>query len=98
MDSSEIPLLIVFSNSSCILSSSSETTLILTVFFLASCWLCAFILLANSSARLTDPLFQDPSAADYSLKPGPSFDRKQGLTDPQAIRKLLERWKTEAKL
>jgi hypothetical protein len=46
---------------------------------------------------LTDPLFQDAGAGDYSLKPGPSLDRHQGLTDPQAIRKLLERWKAEAK-
>ncbi len=46
---------------------------------------------------LADPLFQDPAADDYSLKPGPTLDRKQGLTDPQALRKLLERWKAEAK-
>jgi nitrous oxidase accessory protein NosD len=46
---------------------------------------------------LADPLFQDPSAGDYSLKSGPALDRRQGLTDPQAIRKLLERWKAESK-
>ena len=46
---------------------------------------------------LADPLFQDPSAGDYSLQSGPCLDRKQGLTDPQAIRKLLERWKNDAK-
>jgi hypothetical protein len=46
---------------------------------------------------LVDPLFQDPSAGDYSLKAGPCLDRKQGLTNPQTIHKLLERWKNEAK-
>ena len=32
---------------------------------------------------LADPLFQDPGAGDYSLKPGSTLDRKQGLTDPR---------------
>ncbi len=46
---------------------------------------------------LADPLFQDPGVGDYSVKPGPTLDRKQGLTDPQAIHKLWERWKAESK-
>jgi nitrous oxidase accessory protein NosD len=45
-----------------------------------------------------DPLFLDPRNGDYSLKPGPSLEHKQGLTDPQAIRRLLERWKTDTKV
>jgi len=46
---------------------------------------------------LADPLFQDPDSGDYSLQPGPALDRQQGLTDPTAIRKLLDRWKTESR-
>ncbi|MCU0914284.1 MAG: right-handed parallel beta-helix repeat-containing protein [Planctomycetes bacterium] len=44
---------------------------------------------------LADPLFQAPGTGDYSLHPGPSLDRHHGLTDPQVIRQLLDRWKTE---
>jgi hypothetical protein len=46
---------------------------------------------------LADPLFQDSGAGDYSLKPGPTLDRKQGLTDPTALRRLWEWWKAESK-
>lgn len=46
---------------------------------------------ANSIAA--DPRFVDPANGDFSLKPGPALEHKQGLTNPKIFKALWERWK-----
>ena len=43
-----------------------------------------------------DPLFTDPDKGDFSLKPGPALENKQGLTNPQILKALWQRWKNPA--
>jgi beta-lactamase regulating signal transducer with metallopeptidase domain len=40
-----------------------------------------------------DPAFIDPDNGDYSLKPGPAKENKQGLTNPQLFKTLWKVWK-----
>ena len=41
---------------------------------------------------MVEPPFADPANGDFSLKPGPALEQKQGLTDPQPFRPLWRRW------
>ncbi|MHC4545699.1 MAG: right-handed parallel beta-helix repeat-containing protein, partial [Planctomycetota bacterium] len=41
----------------------------------------------------SDPGFMDPDNGDYSLKPGPALEDKQGLTNPQVFKALWKIWK-----
>jgi hypothetical protein len=43
-----------------------------------------------------DPGFMDPDNGDYSLKPGPALENKQGLTNPQVFKTLWKVWKNRA--
>jgi parallel beta-helix repeat protein len=40
-----------------------------------------------------DPGFIDPENGDFSLKPGPALENKQGLTNPQLFKDLWKVWK-----
>jgi beta-lactamase regulating signal transducer with metallopeptidase domain len=40
-----------------------------------------------------DPSFMDPKNGDFSLKPGPAKENKQGLTNPQLFKELWKIWK-----
>jgi beta-lactamase regulating signal transducer with metallopeptidase domain/nitrous oxidase accessory protein NosD len=40
-----------------------------------------------------DPGFMDPENGDFSLKPGPAKENKQGLTNPQLFKDLWKIWK-----
>jgi beta-lactamase regulating signal transducer with metallopeptidase domain/Tol biopolymer transport system component len=40
-----------------------------------------------------DPGFMDPKNGDFSLKPGPAKENKQGLTNPQVFKALWKIWK-----
>ena len=39
-----------------------------------------------------DPAFTDADNGDFSLKPGPAFENKQGLTNPQLFKDLWKIW------
>ncbi|MBN2270025.1 MAG: right-handed parallel beta-helix repeat-containing protein [Sedimentisphaerales bacterium] len=39
-----------------------------------------------------DPCFADAKAGDFSLKPGPALQSKQGLADPKPFTALWQRW------
>jgi hypothetical protein len=40
-----------------------------------------------------DPGFTDPENGDFSLKPGPAKEHKQGLTNPEVFKSLWKVWK-----
>ncbi|MHC4642665.1 MAG: right-handed parallel beta-helix repeat-containing protein [Planctomycetota bacterium] len=40
-----------------------------------------------------DPAFTDADNGDFSLKPGPALENKQGLTNPQLFKDLWKIWK-----
>ncbi|HBG78328.1 MAG TPA: hypothetical protein DDW84_05700 [Phycisphaerales bacterium] len=46
----------------------------------------------TANSILTDPCFADFENGDFSLKPGTALENKQGLTNPEIIRKLWEIW------
>ena len=39
-----------------------------------------------------DPGFADPENGDFSLRPGPALEHKQGLTNPEILKTLWKRW------
>jgi beta-lactamase regulating signal transducer with metallopeptidase domain len=43
-----------------------------------------------------DPGFVDPDKGDFSLKPGPAKEHKQGLTNPEVFKALWKVWKNRA--
>jgi len=40
-----------------------------------------------------NPGFMEPDEGDFSLRPGPAMEHKQGLTNPQVIKSIWEKWK-----
>ncbi len=40
----------------------------------------------------TEITFVDPNNGNFSLKPGPALQNKQGLTNPQILKKLWQKW------
>jgi hypothetical protein len=44
----------------------------------------------------TDPGFVDAGSGDFSLKPGPVLQQKQGLTNPGIFKMLWKRWQDRA--
>ncbi|MBN2456554.1 MAG: right-handed parallel beta-helix repeat-containing protein [Sedimentisphaerales bacterium] len=48
----------------------------------------------TGNSILADPGFVDSENGDFSLKPGPALEHKQGLTNPQILKILWEKWKT----
>ncbi len=46
-----------------------------------------------SDSILADPCFAASSEGDFSLKPGPALEQKQGLTDAEGFRELWRRWR-----
>ncbi|MEJ2649768.1 MAG: right-handed parallel beta-helix repeat-containing protein, partial [Sedimentisphaerales bacterium] len=44
----------------------------------------------------SDPLFNDAANGDFSLKPGPVLQAKQGLENPETFIKLWKKWKNRA--
>ena len=45
---------------------------------------------------VADPRFADADNGDFSLKPGPASEQKQGLNEPQVFKWLWPRWKNRA--
>jgi nitrous oxidase accessory protein NosD len=43
---------------------------------------------------IADPDFVDAENGDFSLKPGPALQQKQGLTNPEVFKKLWKIWKS----
>jgi beta-lactamase regulating signal transducer with metallopeptidase domain len=47
----------------------------------------------TANSVMDDPGFVDPENGDFSLKPGPALQQKQGLTNPEIFKKLWKIWK-----
>ncbi|MCK4885868.1 MAG: right-handed parallel beta-helix repeat-containing protein [Planctomycetes bacterium] len=47
----------------------------------------------TGNSILENPNFVDAANGDFSLKPGPALDNKQGLTNPQIIKQLWQKYK-----
>jgi hypothetical protein len=45
---------------------------------------------------IADPGFTDAESGDFSLKPGPALQQKQGLTNPEIFKMLWKRWQNRA--
>jgi parallel beta-helix repeat protein len=50
----------------------------------------------RSSSITADPGFVDAGNGDFSLKPGPALQQKQGLTNPGVFKMLWKRWQNRA--
>jgi len=46
----------------------------------------------TANSILADPGFADPENGDFSLKPGPALEHKQGLKNPEILKALWLRW------
>jgi len=47
----------------------------------------------TADSVITDPVFADADNGDFSLKPGPALQQKQGLTNPGIFKNLWKIWK-----
>jgi parallel beta-helix repeat protein len=50
----------------------------------------------SGTSGIADTGFADTDNGDFSLKPGPALQQKQGLTNPEVFRMLWKRWKNRA--
>lgn len=47
----------------------------------------------TTDSIIVDPVFIDAENGDFSLKPGPALQQKQGLTNPEIFKTLWKIWK-----
>ena len=50
----------------------------------------------TANSVLSDPGFTSPANGDFSLKPGPALENKQGLINPEIFKTLWKRWQKRA--